>query len=398
MRRVWLIFSQAVTVAVAALFVVTTLKPQWLRGTSASPAPTLTEAAEPPPRASTAVSAAGPGASAAATEPVAATGGLRAAAQAAMPAVVSIAAQKAPARSAQADDAASRFFFGDRVQRNQVQIGLGSGVIVSPEGYLLTNDHVIAGADDIEVRLADGRQARARLVGTDPETDVAVLKIELGALPVISLGDASRLQVGDAVLAIGNPFNVGQTVTAGIVSALRRNRLGLSTFEDFIQTDAAINRGNSGGALVDARGALVGISTAIYSESGGSVGIGFAVPIDLAREVMTALIRDGRVIRGWVGMELRELTPEIADSLRLAVRQGVLITGVVQGGPASRAGLQPGDVVTAIGALPVSGTAELMRNVAALKPASNATLAVRRGDMTLDLVVTVGQRPTARQR
>ncbi len=393
MRRVWLIFSQAVAVAVAALFVVTTLKPEWLRGSAstASPAPTLTEAVAPAP-----VAAAASGAGAAIE--VAATSGFSAAARAAMPAVVSIAAQKAPPRSAQTDDAASRFFFGDRVQRNQVQIGLGSGVIVSPEGYLLTNDHVIAGADDIEVRLADGRQARARLVGTDPETDIAVLKIELGALPVISLGDASRLQVGDAVLAIGNPFNVGQTVTAGIVSALRRNRLGLSTFEDFIQTDAAINRGNSGGALVDARGALVGISTAIYSESGGSVGIGFAVPVDLAREVMTALIRDGRVIRGWVGMELRELTPEIAESLRLGVRQGVLITGVVQGGPASQAGLQPGDVVTAIGALPVVGTAELMKNVAALKPASSATLAVRRGEKSLELVVTVGQRPTARPR
>jgi Do/DeqQ family serine protease len=271
-------------------------------------------------------------------------------------------------------------------------------VIVSPQGYLLTNHHVVEDADEIEVRLADGREARATLVGADPETDIAVLKIELGALPVVALGDASRLQVGDTVLAIGNPFNVGQTATSGIVSALGRNRLGLSTFENFIQTDAAINPGNSGGALVDAHGALVGINTAIYSRSGGNLGIGFAVPVDLAREVMESLIRDGRVIRGWVGVEPRDLTPELIESFRLPVTQGVLIAGVLQDGPASAAGLRPGDVVTRIDGKPVASTAALLKAVSGLKPQARANVALQRGDKALELVITIGQRPAAGER
>jgi serine protease DegQ len=220
-----------------------------------------------------------------------------------------------------------------------------------------------------------------------------VLRIELAPLPVIALGKAAALQVGEPVLAIGNPFNVGQTVTGGIVSALGRNRLGLSTFENFIQTDAAINPGNSGGALVDARGALVGINTAIYSESGGSLGIGFAVPVDLAREVMEALVRDGRVIRGWIGVEPRDLTPELAASLGLADTRGVLITGVLQNGPAARAGLRPGDVVMRVGEQAVASTAELLAAVAALRPLSKARVEVRRGSNSATLEVSVGQRP-----
>jgi len=372
MRRTWLIFSQAVTVVVAALFVVGTLKPEWLRSGSLLPA-------------QVSVVQAPPGAASGA-------GGFSAAARAALPAVVSIAAQKAPARNPHANDPALRFFFGDRNEQAP-SAGLGSGVIVSPEGYLLTNHHVIEGATDIEVRLADGRQARAQVVGTDPETDIAVLKIDLAPLPVVALGDVSRLSVGDAVLAIGNPFNVGQTVTSGIVSALGRNRLGLSTFENFIQTDAAINPGNSGGALVDTRGALVGINTAIYSQGGGSLGIGFAVPVDLARQVMDALVRDGRVIRGWIGVEPRELPADLAALLGMEKVNGVLITGVLQGGPAALGGVRPGDVVTAVGPRPVQTTADLLTAVAMLKPQSVASLSLVRNGQRLSVDVKVGQRP-----
>ena len=288
--------------------------------------------------------------------------------------------------------------FHERLPRGSGPTGQGSGVIVSPQGYLLTNHHVIAGASEVEVRLADGREAVARVVGTDPETDIAVLKVELAGLPAITLGDSRGLQVGDAVLAIGHPFNVGQTVTSGIVSALGRTRLGLSTYENFIQTDAAINPGNSGGALVDARGALVGINSAIYSRTGGSMGIGFAVPIDLAREVMDSLVRDGRVVRGWIGIEPRELTPELVDSMQLATREGVLIAGVLQGGPAGAAGLRPGDVVVAVEGQPVDGTASLLRTVAALRPGSRVVLAVQRGKQRAEVPVTVGQRPSPAER
>jgi Do/DeqQ family serine protease len=277
-------------------------------------------------------------------------------------------------------------------------MGLGSGVIVSADGYLLTNNHVVEGADDIDVQLADGRQARARLVGTDPETDLALLQIKLHPLPVIALGDVRALQVGDVVLAIGNPFNVGQTVTSGIVSALGRNQLGLSTFENFIQTDAAINPGNSGGALVDTNGQLIGINTAIYSRSGGSMGIGFAIPVDSARMVMDALLRDGQVTRGWIGVEPRDLTPELAASLGLPVKQGVLITGVLQDGPASRGGMRPGDVVLAISGAEVANTAQLLAAVAALKPQTDANVAVQRGEQSLQLMLSVAQRPKAQRR
>ena len=293
-----------------------------------------------------------------------------------------------------------QFFFGDRSRpaRAEPQIGLGSGVIVSAEGYLLTNNHVIEGADDIEVQLTDGRSARAKLIGTDPESDLAVLKIELDRLPSIAFGDADQLQVGDVVLAIGNPFNVGQTVTSGIVSALGRNQLGISTFENFIQTDAAINPGNSGGALVDAAGNLVGINTAIYSRSGGNLGIGFAIPTTAARLVMDSLIRDGAVTRGWIGVEPRDLTPEMAQSLKLPVKSGVLITGVLSNGPASAGGVRPGDVVTRVADQPVENTAQLLSAVAGLKPNAQAVVGVQRGDRALDLTLTVAQRPRTQQR
>ena len=381
MRRTWLIFSQAVTVALALLFVVATLKPDWLqRAPASAPLLLLPPAAQPAPL----------------VLPVGT--GYSAAARRAAPAVVAITASRAPARAAGADDPWSRFFSGSRSRERQQQVGLGSGVIVSADGYLLTNNHVIEGADDIEVQLTDGRSARAKLVGTDPESDLAVLKIELERMPAIAFGDADRLQVGDVVLAIGNPFNVGQTVTAGIVSALGRNQLGINTFENFIQTDAAINPGNSGGALVDTAGSLVGINTAIYSRSGGNLGIGFAIPTTTARQVMESLIRDGAVTRGWIGVEPRDLTPEIAQNLKLPVRSGVLITGVLADGPASDGGVRPGDVVTRIAEHPVGNTTQLLSAVAALRPNTQAVIGVQRGDRALDLTLTVAQRPKAQRR
>jgi len=329
--------------------------------------------------------------------------GYSGAAKRAAPAVVSVMASKAPARNAQGNDPWFRFFFGDGAnpddpRQRQRQVGLGSGVIVSPEGYLLTNNHVIDGADDIEVQLADGRKAKAKVVGTDPDSDVAVLKIELDRLPVIAFGSADALEVGDVVLAIGNPFGVGQTVTSGIVSALGRNGLGINTFENFIQTDAAINPGNSGGALVDTNGNLLGINTAIFSRTGGSLGIGFAIPATIARQVMESLVRDGMVTRGWIGVEPRDLTPEIAENLNLSIKEGVLITGVLQNGPASAGGLRPGDVVVTVANTPVANTAQLLSAVAGLKPQAEAAIGVQRGDKALQLKVTVAQRPKAQAR
>ena len=376
-RRTWLVFAQAVTVAVAVLFVVLTFKPEWLPGGRAGvagtvlPAPTLLQVA-PAPAASGAVA------------------GYALAARRAAPAVVSISATKM-SRNPHADDPRFKFFFGDGPAAQQ-QIGLGSGVIVAPEGYLLTNHHVVEGATEIEVQLTDGRATRARVVGSDTETDIAVLKIELDGLPVIALGDVRALNVGDAVLAIGNPFNVGQTVTAGIVSALDRSEAGVSRFQNFIQTDAAINPGNSGGALVDAQGALVGINTAIFSRSGGSLGIGFAVPADTARQVMEQLIRNGKVRRGWIGVEPRELSTELADSLNLQVKSGVLIAGVLQDGPAAKGGLRPGDVVLQIGDRPVKSVSELFAAVAALQPDAETVLLTQRGSEQVRVPVKVGER------
>ena len=384
MRRTWLIFSQAVTVAVAVLFVVATLKPEWLARRGEAALPAVTSSVVAPPAVVQAVAVGG-----------AATTSYSAAARRATPAVVSITASKAPTRHPNANDPWFQFFFGERARQmpTEPQVGLGSGVIVSADGYLITNNHVIADASDIEVMLADGRQAQAKLVGTDPDTDVAVLKIELDRLPAIGFGNNDNMQVGDVVLAIGNPFGVGQTVTSGIISALGRNQLGINTFENFIQTDAAINPGNSGGALVDANGNLLGINTAIYSRSGGSLGIGFAIPVSTARQVMEGLVKDGHVTRGWIGVEPRDLTAEIAQSLKLPIKQGVLITGVLNSGPASQAGLRPGDVVVKIADTPVTNTAQLLGAVAALKPRDTAVIGVQRGDQALALNVQVAQRP-----
>jgi serine protease DegQ len=255
---------------------------------------------------------------------------------------------------------------------------------------------VVEGADEIEVILNDARRTKAKVIGTDPDTDLAILKISLDRLPLITLGNSDALQVGDQVLAIGNPFGVGQTVTGGIVSALGRNQLGINTFENFIQTDAAINPGNSGGALVDANGHLMGINTAIYSRSGGSMGIGFAIPVTTARLVMDGIVKDGVVRRGWIGVEPSDLSPELAETFGVKTAQGVIITGVLQSGPAAQAGIRPGDVIVAVVDKPIANVSELLSSVAALTPGTPAQFTVMRGNDRLQLKVTPGLRPKPR--
>ncbi|WP_332813423.1 S1C family serine protease [Ramlibacter sp.] len=377
MRRYWLLFSQAVTLVLAAWFVVATLKPDWLRGASVTTHTGVALVEAPTP--------------AHAPPPV---GSFRQAAQRASAAVVSINTSKAPPSHPQLNDPWFRFFFGD--QGGQPQVGLGSGVIISPEGYILTNNHVVEGADEIEVTLNDSRTAQAKVIGTDPETDLAVLKITLDRLPVITLGNSDSLQVGDQVLAIGNPFGVGQTVTSGIVSALGRNQLGINTFENFIQTDAAINPGNSGGALVDVNGQLMGVNTAIYSRSGGSMGIGFAIPVSTAKQVLEGIVKEGVVRRGWIGVEPADLSPDLMETFGVKARHGVLVTGVLQNGPAAQAGLRPGDVIVDVAGKPIANVSELLTTVAALKPGTPAAFKVQRRNEALELNVTPGERPRPR--
>ena len=384
MKRLWLIFAQSVTVLLAVLFVVATLKPAWLDRRHVLP--TVVPVLEAPPP------AVDPGTTALPS--------FRNAARRASPAVVSINTSKAPINHPQSNDPWFRFFFGDQAQ-DQPQTGLGSGVIVSPAGYILTNNHVIEEADQIEVLLTDGRKSAAQVIGTDPETDLAILKVNLTDLPVITLGDSDALVIGDPVLAIGNPFGVGQTVTSGIVSALGRTQLGINTFENFIQTDAAINPGNSGGALVDTFFFIFWLNTEIYSRSGGSMGIGFAIPTSTARSVMEAIVRDGQVTRGWIGVEPQDLGPELAESFGLPAGKGVIITGVLQNGPAAQAGIRPGDVITAVGDREVNSVAQLLSAVAALQPEQPATLQVVRKGEKSEVRVIPGRRTppgTARAR
>ena len=381
MKRTWLLFSQTVTILVAAYFVVATLQPQWLNkkaslgGISVIEAPVNTL-----PRA---VGAASP------------IGSFAPAAKIASAAVVSINTSKAAVKNPQMNDPWFRFFFGDQ-NPGEAQAGLGSGVIVSSSGYILTNNHVVEGADEIEVVLNDTRKTRAKVIGTDPDTDLAVLKIDLEKLPVIVLGNSDDLQVGDPVLAIGNPFGVGQTVTGGIVSALGRNQLGINSFENFILTDAAIKPGNSGGALVDVNGNLLGINTAIYSRSGGSMGIGFAIPVSTAKQVLEGIVTEGQVTRGWIGVEPQELNAELIEAFKLkpeaAKAGGVIITGVLQNGPAALGGIRPGDVIMAVNGQPVRNVSQLLTAVAALKPGTPAPLKVLRGDGPVDVSVTPAQR------
>ena len=373
MKRLWLLFTQTTTILLATYFVVATLKPQWLgHHPSISEAVALMEAP-----------AAQPG-----DVPA---GSLRMAAQKASAAVVSINTSKAARKAPNGNDPWFKFFFGE--QGGEPQAGLGSGVIVSPNGYILTNNHVVEGADEIEVVLNDSRSARAQVIGTDPDTDLAILKIELDRLPIIVLGNSDNAQVGDRVLAIGNPFGVGQTVTSGIVSALGRNQLGINTFENFIQTDAAINPGNSGGALVDTSGNLLGINTAIYSRSGGNMGIGFAIPVSTAKQVLEGIVKDGQITRGWIGVEPNDLTPELAETFDVKTTHGVIITGVLQNGPAAQAGIRPGDVIVKIANQPISSVAQLLSVVASLKPGTPEHFAIERKNQAQELNVTPGVRP-----
>ena len=381
MRRLWLIFAQTVTVSVAVLFVVKTLKPEWL---AHMPSPGgVTEVAtvfEAP-----------------AGSELQRPGSHADAAKKAVPAVVHIftSQEVKGARHPFINDPIFRHFFGDRFgEESQRRSGLGSGVVVSPEGYILTNFHVIDGADEIEVAHNDGSKYKARVVGSDPESDLAVLRIPADhKLPVIAFGSSDSLRVGDVVLAIGNPFGVGQTVTSGIVSALGRSQLGINTFENFIQTDAAINPGNSGGALVDANGHLVGINTAIYSQSGGSMGIGFAIPVSLAKNVMEQIVKTGGVTRGWVGIEVQEITPELAESFKLADTRGALIAGVMRGSPADKAGIRPGDVLTQVAGKPVKDAQAMLELIAALEPGKTARFELKREGRVVGLDILIGKRP-----
>lgn len=289
-----------------------------------------------------------------------------------------------------------RFFGGSTRPRQQTQTSLGSGVIMSTQGYVLTNNHVIEDADEIEVLLADGNTVTANVLGADPETDLAVLTIEVENLPVVVVRDSSNLQVGDVVLAIGNPFGFGQTVTQGIISATGRNQLGINTFENFIQTDAAINPGNSGGALINAYGELVGINTAIFSRSGGSQGIGFAIPIGLARDVMTQIIQHGRVIRGWLGLELQNISPQLAESFGLGHQSGVLVAGIVRNSPAHQAGIRPGDIILQFDNQNTGDAKMIQDEIASRMPGDKIAIAGLRKGKSFNAIAEIDQRPIYR--
>jgi serine protease DegQ len=385
-RRLWLLFAQVVTVVLAVYGAAALLRPEWV---ARAPRVQVGVVGQGAPGEGAAVL------QAAATS-VPTSGSYRTAAARAMPAVVNILTTTGlPRNHPLLTDPLFRRFFGDGAPQEQ-QASLGSGVIVSADGYILTNNHVVEAADQIEVVLADGRKAPAKVVGTDPETDLAVIRIDLPRLPAIVLGNADQARVGDVVLAIGNPFGVGQTVTMGIISAVGRNNLHINRFENFIQTDAAINFGNSGGALVDTAGNLLGINSAIYSQSGGSVGIGFAIPTSTAKNVLDAIITSGSVTRGWIGVETQDITPELADSFGLDRQSGAMIAGVVRGSPAERAGMQPGDILLAVEGKQVGSTSEMINLIAQLVPGGKAKMTVMRKHRASTLDVTVGKRPRPR--
>lgn len=384
MHKLWLIFSQAATVALALLLVIGTLRPDWLPSeTALGTAKQVISLRESPAGVNTAARA----------------NSYSDALRNAVPAVVNVYTSKeikSPHYPFLKDPVFRQFFgnqFDDQPQRAQ---GLGSGVIVSSQGYIVTNQHVIEAADEIEVALADGRKLRAKLVGSDPDTDLAVLRVDAASLPSIAFGDDENLRLGDVVLAIGNPFGVGQTVTMGIVSGLGRSP-GINRFENFIQTDAAINPGNSGGALVDAVGSLIGINTAIYSQGGGSLGIGFSIPASTARRVLESIIQTGFVKRGWIGVEAREITVELAESFMLPSTTGALIAGVLRNGPAEKAGIKPGDVLISVAGKPVKNPTAMLNLVAALEPGATAILKLRRERKEIDIQVAVGTRPTTQR-
>jgi len=395
LRRLWLLFAQATTVGLGLLFVVSTLRPQWLGRYSVA-------AGAQPPAASVLRASAAPSNSSGvrqipAGDPIPRVSALDSyadAAKQAMPSVVSVYTSKQLKRTPGSEDPLLRQFFGDPggLEPQRV-ISLGSGVIASSDGYILTNNHVVQAGDEIAVALTDGRRVQARLVGADPDTDLAVLKVDLQSLPSITFGRSETLRVGDVVLAIGNPFDVGQTVTMGIVSALGRTNLGINTLEDFIQTDAAINQGNSGGALVDSNGLLIGINTAIFSRSGGSVGIGFAIPTSIVIHVMDQIVHTGRVHHGFFGIEPYDITPELVDAMRLKRSEGVVVNGVLRNAPAGRAGLEPGDILLSINGAAVTDSRSMLNQIAQLEPGTSAAVRVLRAAREIELSITVGERP-----
>ncbi len=381
MRKLWLLFAQSTTVALSVLFIIALFKPDLLRWQPQLQSLTIQQTQQT------------------STGRLTPSESFAPSAKKVIPTVVNIFTQQKVRDSAHPalEDPVFRYFFGDRLDPKPRQASnLGSGVIVSSNGYILTNHHVVVAADEIQVALADGRTLPARVVGADPETDLAVLKIEASDLPAITFAQAESLNVGDWVLAVGNPFGVGQTVTAGIVSALGRTHLGINTFENFIQTDAAINPGNSGGALVDAAGNLVGVNSAIYSRTGGSQGIGFAIPVSIARLVMEQIIKTGSVTRGWVGIEVQDLTPELADSFGLKNAEGALIAGVLKGGPAEVGGVRPGDILLSVNSKTVVDSSSLLNLIADLSPGATAQLKVSRKQKQLDLKIRVERRPIQR--
>jgi serine protease DegQ len=382
LKKLWLTFAQAVAIGLALVFVVATLRPEWLPDRLAQPIPHAPPAI---PETSRPVLGTQAGSILSYSE----------AAKRATPTVVNIYTTKesrvAPDHPFLSDPLFRRFF-GDQ-QRRQQTASLGSGVLVAADGTILTNHHVIDGADGIEVLLADGRRGKAKLIGSDPETDLAVLRVELSDLPAIELADSDRARIGDVVLAIGNPFGVGQTVTMGIVSALGRTQLGINTFENFIQTDAAINPGNSGGALVDTEGRLIGINTAIYSRTGGSLGIGFAIPTSTARNVMDQILRNGSVVRGYIGVEPQDVTPELAQAFKLPRSDGAIISGVMRGGPADKAGVRTGDILVAVEGRAIPNTATMLDVIAQIEPGSVGRFSFVRDGREVVLPITVGKRP-----
>ncbi|HEX3061590.1 MAG TPA: trypsin-like peptidase domain-containing protein [Usitatibacter sp.] len=378
MRKLWLLFAQAVTLTLAALFVVSLVKPDWLAWRTQ-----VVEVREAVPGAALAPVATAPQVRLSFSE----------AARKATPSVVNISAtrQVKRARNPILEDPAFQRFFGPVLP--ETQMSLGSGVIVSREGYILTNEHVVEGVSDIQVTLADGRLVTGRIVGSDPETDLAVVRVPATGLTPITFGSSEQAKVGDVVLAIGDPFSVGQTVTMGIISATGREIGGPSNpYSTFIQTDAAINPGNSGGALVDAGGNLIGINTLIFSRSGGYQGIGFAIPVSLAKKVMEQIIETGTVTRGWFGVDVADISPELAESLGLKSTHGAIVGAIERGSPADRGGLKLGDVIVAVAGQPVPDVTSTLNAIASVAPGKSVPVRVLRGRQELSLDVVVGKR------
>ncbi|HET7548805.1 MAG TPA: trypsin-like peptidase domain-containing protein [Usitatibacter sp.] len=379
MRKLWLVFAQAVTATLAVIFVVSLVKPEWMAWRRQ-----VVEVHESAPAATALPVTA---------LPLAGASSFSEAARKAIPSVVNISAtKKVQRKNPLIDDPAFQRFFGDRFTLPpETQLSLGSGVIVSREGYILTNDHVVDGVSDIQVTLHDGRTLAGKIVGSDPETDLAVVRVSAGGLTPITFGHSELAKVGDVVLAIGDPFSVGQTVTMGIVSAVGRE-ITTNPFGSFIQTDAAINPGNSGGALVDAKGNLIGINTLIFTRSGGYQGIGFAIPVGLAKRIMEQIIETGSVTRGWFGIDVMDVTPELAESLGLKVTHGVIVGAIERGSPADRSGVKLRDVILSIDGKPVADTATLLKSIAAMPPGKSVPVKVLRQERELAFDVVVGRR------